>query len=164
MLLMMGRLYAGANAMPEGVPLAAISERYAFLLTVMGRAVVLFTIFFLWAYRTRLNDSDTHKRMMFLATWATIDAAIARIPGSFELGAALGLRDIGLTSRDDIPHFWMLVTLVPAMLYDLIRRKRIHSAWLTGIVIFLVFAIPAHFLEAAPQWWQDIIGNVTGRS
>lgn len=66
------------------------------------------------------------KRGAELATWCSLDAAIARIPGSHELGAALGLNDIGLSPATDIDHFWMLLTLLPVLLYDVIRRGRIH--------------------------------------
>lgn len=160
MMLVMASTVLGR---PE-VPLEAMSTRIAFVLTVQGRAIVLFAIFFMWAFRTRLTRPDTHKRMMLLATWVMIDAGIARIPGSNELGTALGLKAIGLTSRDDIFHVWMLVALVPALLYDLIRRGRIHYAWVAGIAMFLPFAVAAHFLESAPLWWQQFIGGITGRS
>lgn len=104
--------------LPADTPLAVISgsRGIGFVLTVQGRAIILFATFFVWAFRTRLSRPDTHKRMMFLATWALIDAGIGRIPGSNELGAALGLLDIGLTSMDDISHVWMLAALLPAFL------------------------------------------------
>lgn len=162
------------GAAPAGVPLEAISAGFAFVLTVQGRAIVLFAIFFTWAFRTRLTKPDTHKRMMVLATWSMIDAAIVRIPGSYDLGVALGLRSAGLTGFD-IPHVWMLVTLLPALLYDLVRHRRIHYAWVAGIAMFFPFAVAAHSLGAAipgssasmvaaPLWWQEIIAGITGRN
>jgi len=165
MLVMAGHVLARIDALPADTPLAVISgsRGIGFVLTVQGRAIILFAIFFVWAFRTRLSRPDTHKRMMFLATWALIDAGIARIPGSNELGAALGLRDLGLTSMDDISHVWMLVALLPALLYELIRFGPIHYAWLAGIAMFLPFAVTAHFLEAAPPWWQHLVAVMTGR-
>lgn len=164
MVVMAGSVWARrVGSASAEVSLASISRSAAFVLTAQGRAIVLFSIFFLWAFRTRRTNPDTHKRMMLLATWVTIDAAIDRIPGSGELGTALGLKAIGLTSRDDIPHFWMLVVLVPALLYDLLRRGRIHYAWLVGLAMFLPFAVLAHYLESGPTWWQQFIAGVTGR-
>lgn len=163
MVVMAGEVLSRANSLPAQTPLANISVRYAFVFTVQGRAIALFAIFFIWAYQTRFARPDTHKRMMLLATWAMIDAGIARIPGSNELGNALGLKAIGLTSRD-IPHVWMLVALVPALSYDLIRRERIHYAWVAGLAMFLPFAVASHYLESAPLWWQQFIGEITGRS
>jgi len=163
MVVMAGSTLTKIGAAPATVPLMDISRRIAFVLAVQGRAIVLFCIFFVWAFRTRRTGPDTHKRMMLLATWVMIDAAIARIPGSRELGNALGLTAIGLTSKDDIPHFWMLVVLVPALSYDLIRRGRIHYAWLVGLAMFLPFAVVAHYLESGPTWWQQFIAGVTGR-
>lgn len=164
MVVLAGRVLAQIGAAPAAAPLAEISGGVAFVLTVQGRSIVLFAIFYIWAFRSRLTEPDTHKRMMVLATWALIDAGIARIPGSGELGTAFGLKSIGLTSGDDIPHVWMLVTLLPALLYDLIRHRRIHYAWVAGLAMFLTFAVAAHYLEAAPLWWQQIIAGITGRS
>lgn len=163
MVVMAGSTLAQIGALPGDVPLSDISFAVAFVLTVQGRAIVLFFIFFVWAFRTRRTRPEIHKRMMLLATWVTIDAAIARIPGSGELGTALGLKAIGLTSRDDIPHFWMLFALVPALSYDVIRRGRIHYAWLVGLAMFLSFAAVAHYLESGPTWWQHFVAGATGR-
>jgi hypothetical protein len=163
MTVMAGSIWAQIKAAPVEVPLADIGEAFGFVLFVQGRSILLFAICFAWAYRTRLTDSGTHKRMMMLATWALIDPAIARIPGSNELGVALGLESIGLTSNDDIPHFWMLITLLPVVLYETVRDRRIHRAWLAGLAMFAVFAVVAHITEAAPPWWQDISARLIGR-
>lgn len=158
-----GRVPSRLDPALAEAPLAAMSSGLAFVLAVQGRAVVLFSIFFVWAYRARHARPDTHKRMMLLATWAMIDAGIARIPGSYELGAALGFKTIGLTARDDIPHFWMLAALAPALVYDLVRRGRIHYSFVSGIGMFLLFAVAAHVLELAPPWWQHIVSGISGR-
>lgn len=158
------RYFAQIWASPAEAPLAGVSGRFAFVLTVQARAIVMFAVCYIWAFRTRLTKPDTHKRMMVLATWAMVDAAIARIHGSGALGTALGLKAIGLTSGDDIFNFWMIVTLLPVLLYDLIRHRRLHYAWVAGLAMFLAFAVAAHYLEAAPMWWQQLVAGITGRS
>jgi hypothetical protein len=158
MVVMAGWVWAQVGAAPAEAPLAAISAGITFVLTVQGRAIVLFAAFYIWAFRTRVTNADTHKRMMVLATWSMLDAGIARIPGSNELGAALGL------TGNDIGHVWLLVTLLPALLYDLIRHRRIHYAWVAGLAMFLPFAVAAHYLQTAPLWWQQIVAGLTGRS
>lgn len=164
MAVMASGIWMQIRGAPAETPLAAIGEATAFVLLVQGRAIVLFATFFVWAYRSRLTAPDTHKRMMLLATWSLIDAAIARIPGALELGRAIGIEAIGLTSNDDIPHFWMLVVLLPALLYEIARYRRIHYAWYTGIAMFLAFAVAAHYLEAAPLWWQQVSGAMIART
>jgi hypothetical protein len=175
MVVLAGLGLARSWTAPAAVPLAAISAGFAFVLIVQGRCIVLFATFYIWAFRTRLTKPDTHKRMMVLATWSLIDAAIVRIPGSNDLAAALQLKAAGLTGYD-IVHIFMLVTLLPALMYDLIRHRRIHYAWVAGLVILLPFAVAAHYLEVAvpswgsnfmvtaPSWWQQIIAGITGRN
>lgn len=102
--------------------------------------------------------------MMFLLTQVTIVAAIARIRGARKLGTAFELEAIILTSRDDIPHVWMLVVPVPSLSYDLIRRGRIHYALLVGLSMFSPFAVVAHYLESGSMCSQQFIAGVTGRS
>ena len=115
------------------------------ILFVQIRSIVLFPIFFIWALRTRRTDPQTHKRMMLLATLMLLDAAIARITW---------------LPHNDFPksylaiHLYLLLLMVPALLYDLIRLRRIRRAWVWGLVLILPWVVATEFVWGS-DWWRD---------
>jgi hypothetical protein len=116
------------------------------LLLAQGRAIVYFTLFFLWAVLTRRKDPETHKRMMLLATLVLIPAAITRmtwLPTTFPQSFAA-------------PHLYMLLILTPALLHDTVRLGRPHTAYIAGFVAFLPCLIATHVLWNLPWWHQTV--------
>jgi hypothetical protein len=115
------------------------------ILFVQIRAILLFPTFFIWALRTRRTDPQTHKRMMLLATLSLLDAGIARM---------------SWLPYNEFPndylavHLYLLLLLVPALLYDLIRLRRIHRAWVWGLVLMLPWVVATEFV-----WWSDWWGK-----
>jgi len=85
------------------------------------------------------NQPQTHKRLMLLATIAILDAAIARLPGVFAFGplAFFAIQDL-----------FLLVALV----YDLVSRRRIHSAYVWG-GLFLVISQPLRLVVSQTPLW-----------
>jgi hypothetical protein len=73
-------------------------------------------------YRRR---TETHKRLMLLATISILDAAVARWP--FELVAASGWAFYVLTD----------LFVVAAVLHDLATRRRVHPVYLWGSLLIL---------------------------
>jgi hypothetical protein len=122
------------------------------ILLVQIRAIVLFPVFFVWALRTRRTDPQTHKRMMLLATLVLLDAAIARM---------------SWLPYNEFPrhylavHLYLLLLLVPALLYDLIRSRRIHRAWIWGLALLLPWIIATEFVWGSP-WWRDFGPKLVG--
>ena len=122
------------------------------ILLVQIRALVLFPVFFVWALRTRRIDPQTHKRMMLLATLVLLDAAIARM---------------SWLPYNEFPkhylavHLYLLLLLVPALLYDLIRSRRIHRAWVWGLALLLPWIIATEFVWGSP-WWRDFGPKLVG--
>jgi hypothetical protein len=116
------------------------------ILFVQIRSILLFPTFFVWALRTRRTDPQTHKRMMLLATLSLLDAGIARM---------------NWLPYNEFPndylavHLYLLLLLVPALLYDLIRLGRIHRAWLWGLGLMLPWVVAAEFV-----WWSDWWGKL----
>lgn len=93
----------------------------------------------LW-YRHR---SAVHKRLMLLSIIAMLSAATARLPfGIMAAGppAFFGLADL---------------FLVPCVVYDLISRRRVHSATLFGSVL-IVASQPLRLMVAKTPWWNDV--------
>jgi hypothetical protein len=122
------------------------------ILFVQIRAILLFPIFFIWALRTRRTDPQTHKRMMLLATLGLLDAAIARmtwLPYNVFPDDYLAV------------HLYLLLLLVPALLYDLIRLRRIHRAWLWGLGLMLPWVVATEFVWWS-QWWGKLGPKLIG--
>jgi hypothetical protein len=147
---------AGPEALGPPPPLELAAQRVAFSLFVQGRAAVLFTIFYAWAVLARRTAPETHKRMMLLATFAVIDAALGRMSW---LPGYSNAPDQSYT----IIHFYQLLLLAPAIVYDVMRFGRVHKAYLIGIGLFLPFVIATHVLWTLPAW-RSAVGAVLGLS
>jgi hypothetical protein len=83
--------------------------------------------------------TETHKRLMLLATIAILDAAIARLPGIVALGlpVAYGLQDL---------------FLVACALYDFATRRRVHPATIWGGLVILVSEPLRLAVSQTPLW------------
>jgi hypothetical protein len=148
---------AGLDSLGQPPPLEVAARSVAFSLFVQGRAALLFAIFYVWAVRTRRSDSETHKRMMLLATFAVIDAALGRMSW---------LHDYSGPASDvtyAIVNVYQLLLLAPAIVFDLVRFGRVHKAYWVGIGLFLPFMIAVHVLWTSPAW-QRAVGSVFGLS
>lgn len=133
------------------VGLGALASSILFL---QIRSIILFPLFFFWAMRVRRADVETHKRMLILATFVLLDAAVARhvwLPGN----------DLTV-SYDPAQAYWLLL-LVPALVYDTIRFGRPHRAYVIGLALILPCAIATHFAWNAP-WWHAIAAALMGVS
>jgi len=136
-------------------PPAVLGTAIAFQTFIMARAALLFGLFFFWAIAIRRSAPETHKRMMILATFVVIDAAIFRIswlPGTGAAGGAQGPVLIGY----DLTHIYQLTLLAPVMLYEIVRFKRVHWSYLLGIGLFLGSAVSAHFAWTSPAWQRAV--------
>jgi hypothetical protein len=122
------------------------------ILLVQIRAIVLFPTFLIWALRTRRTDPETHKRMMLLATLMLLDAAIARmswLPYNEFPKSYLAV------------HIYLLLLLVPALLYDVIRRGRIHRAWVWGLALALPCVVATELLWGS-HFWREFGPKLVG--
>jgi hypothetical protein len=132
-----------------GTPAGPVVNNILFL---QIRAIVLFPVFFVWALQTRRTDPQTHKRMMLLATLMLLDAAIAR----------MSWLPYNRFPKDyTAVHLYLLLLLVPALLYDLIRSRRIHRAWVWGLVLALPWIIANEFVWGS-QWWRNFGPKLVG--
>ena len=136
-------LAAGATMPPD-----AVARIFAFAVFVMGRAALLFPIFWLWAVAVRKSDPETHKRLMVLAVFVVIDAALGRM--GWLPGASANM----LTSAEGYTaiHGYQLLLLVPPVAYDLLRFRKVHMAYLVGGSLFLAFALTTYLVWNAPAW------------
>lgn len=162
MFLLMSALvirgFLGLLSAPAALPAQVLGNAVAFQTFIMARAALLFGLFYVWAVAVRKSDSETHKRMMILATFVVIDAAIARIP--WLPGAYLrdGGIDRGFFTGYDLTHLYQLLLLAPALIYDWVRFRSVHRAYLLGLGLFLTSAVAAHFAWNSTAWSRFVAG------
>jgi hypothetical protein len=85
------------------------------------------------------RQSETHKRLMLLATICMLDAAIARMPGFLDLGppAFFAVQDL-------------LVLAGPV--HDYISRRRIHPAYIWGGLLIILSQPIRLVVSMTPLW------------
>lgn len=148
MILQTRAAWLDLAALPPGVmPPEALAATKAFLANLLPeqiRAFVLFGVFAGWALAVRRTDLETHKRMMILATFMPLGAAIDRIasrwlPTNFPL-------------EYGIEHGYFLLWLAPLVIYDWVRRGRPHRAYVIGLAILAPLMLATHLLWNLPAW------------
>lgn len=105
-----------------------VSRGFTPKLTFAAGAVLMFAIYVVAGFLKR-REPAAHKRLMLLATIALLPPAIARI-------------DVPYMPHDSFgPNFVGLFFLVPAFVYDLTTRSKIHPALLWG-GLFMIVMLP----------------------
>ncbi len=112
------------------------------LLLVQIRSIVLFAVFYIWAVSTRRTAPEVHKRMMIMATLVLIDAAIGRMHW---------LPFTSTTTYTPV-HLYLLLLIVPALIYDLKRLHRVHEAYVIALGLFIPWMIATALMWNTP-WW-----------
>lgn len=118
------------------------------IMLIQMRAGFVFAVLVAIALSVRLSDSETHKRLLFLATAAPLPAATDRmtwLPSSMP----------GAAWTNDL---WPLVVLAPMILWDLYRLKRIHRAYWIWLGVSIVPAILMHALWGTDWWFKTSLG------
>jgi hypothetical protein len=108
--------------------------------------MVLFPLFVAAAVWHRRNG-ELHKRLMLLAYTSILAAAVARLPGVFPYGP---FAFFGLT----------LLVVVIGIVYDVITRGRVHSAYVWGGAL-LVISVPARLMISGTEPWLRFARFVT---
>jgi|TARA_R110000751_G_scaffold99962_1_gene193543 uncharacterized membrane protein YozB (DUF420 family) len=125
------------------------------LLLIHGVSYLFFPLFYVWAILSRRKDSETHKRMMILAT------AVLMIPG---LGRLIifskVLPDFGLNPID-ARHLYMLVLITPAIIHDVYTRRLPHRSYLIGLGLLALWIVSAHFIWGT-TWWIEFVKKLIG--
>jgi hypothetical protein len=120
----------------------------AFIFTPL-LSLVLFPLFVAAAIRFR-RDAATHKRLMWLATLLFMGAPLTRL-----------LLMAGVKLTPYLNHLAMyLLLLVPLVVYDLWRFRRLHPATLWGGAVLLI-RHPIHEIVAYTPAWQHLAASIT---
>ena len=115
------------------------------------RIGILFPLFLFIGLRARLRDAGLHKRMMILGTAVALAAGIDRIewlPSTFPASPL---------STD----LYTLLAVSPMFLWDVIRNRRVHEAYLIWIAVALPFTVVAYSLWDTP-WWHATAHHLMG--
>jgi hypothetical protein len=138
---------AGIWSMRRQVEAGFAQQAQAFLTTPLF-SMVAFAAFVAAAIRFR-RDSQTHKRLMLLATISILDAAVARLPFEF-----LRTSNWNYLPATD-------VFLLAAIVYDVASRRTVHQAYVWGgLVLVIEQALRIPVGETAA--WQAIARVIIG--
>jgi hypothetical protein len=121
------------------------------LLLFQLRAGMLFPLFILIGLLARRTDRGLHKRMMFLGTATPLMAAVTRITW---LPTTMPASSI---STD----LYMLAVVAPMFIWDVIRNRTIHKAYLIWFALNLPFAVVVELLWRS-EWWRSVAPRLMG--
>ena len=144
---------ASAVAPPERI--TQLKEYASSILLIHGASYLLFPAFYLWAFLVRRKDNETHKRLMILATLVLMIPGLGRL-----LSITHVLPDFGM-SLLDARHFYLLVLIAPALVYEVIKRRIPHRAYLVGVALLVGWMVTAHYLWTSP-WWTENAPKLLG--
>jgi len=127
---------------------ARLKQYASSILLIHGASYLLFPAFYFWAILVRQTNNEAHKRLMILAT------LVLMIPGLGRLLSVTGvLPDFGLNIID-ARHFYLLVLIAPALVYDIVKQRMPDRSYVVGVALLGAWMIIAHFLWAFP-WWVE---------
>ena len=106
------------------------------------RIGLLFALFLIIGARARTGNSGLHKRMMILATVMALPAGIDRIPW---LPHTMPQSPLSV-------DLYILAALSPMFLWDVIRNRRVHEAYVIWAAICLPFALFVNLVWDTPAW------------
>ena len=148
-------IWSQLASIPAGImpaeELSAIKGILTDILLVQIRIGILFPALIAWALFVRRKDPETHKRLMILATLLPMPAAIDRMSW---LPATIPDSPTSI-------HLYPLLLLVPALIYDVVRRGRVHRAYVIGIALNVPFVIATHLLWGS-SWWMAVAPTLVG--
>ena len=110
---------------------------------IQVRVGILFPLFLAIAVTARGRNPGLHKRMMILATAMPLPAGIDRIPWLPHTFPSSAL------SAD----LYTLLAVSPMFIWDVIRNRSVHPAYVIWLAINVPFAIVLHGLWDTP-WWH----------
>jgi hypothetical protein len=106
------------------------------------RIGILFPLFLAIGLRARGNNAGLHKRMMILATAMALPAGIDRIPW---LPSTMPGNPIAA-------DLYTLLAVSPMFVWDVVRNRAIHPAYLIWLGVFVPAAMVVQLLWDTPMW------------
>jgi len=121
------------------------------VLLLQLRGGFLFAILMWIALGARARDAGLHKRMILLAVTSVLGAAVNRLdwlPTSFP--------------RDSFTlDFFTLLPLAPLFVWDLVRNRSLHRAYLTWAAFYVPVTVAVYACWDTP-WWHATARQIMG--
>ena len=132
-------LVLAARRVELGRPLDAAAS-FAFVTT---SDMLMFAGFLIaaWVWRKR---PEAHKRLMILATWSLAVVGYGRL-----LGRVLERPDNFVVAA-----LFIVAPLILVVAWDAIRIRRVHPAWIIGVILYFLRAVRAPFANS--ELWLPI--------
>ena len=111
------------------------------------RVGILFPLFLAIGLRARELDAGLHKRMMLLASAIPLGAGIDRITW------------LPTTATSLSTDFYILAAVSPLFIWDVIRNRRVHRAYLLWFAAYLPASVLVWTLWDT-RWWHSIARNL----
>jgi hypothetical protein len=147
-LILAPTVYHGVwNGAHHGPPemqaaLMPVIPRLENILLLQLQAGIMFAVFVTMALLARTRNSGFHKRMIFLATAVPLAASIDRmgwLPSTFPASPM---------ATDG----YILLAVAPLFLWDLIRNRRVHEAYIVWFAIYAPVSVLVSRLWDTPGW------------
>lgn len=139
-------LWDAAQAAPLGERqemLGELAVRENILLLQL-RIGILFPLFLAIGLKARGRNAGMHKRMMFLATAMALPAGIDRIPWLVH----------SMPSSPLSPDVYTLLAVAPMFVWDVLRNRAVHPAYVIWLAVNIPFALAVHGLWDTAMWHQ----------
>jgi hypothetical protein len=147
----------GVAAIPPGAlppeELATTKYFVTNLTLAQIQSIVLFPLFIGWALAVRRTDPAMHKRLMMFGTAIPLLAGIDRITARYGWTT--------VPESGDSIYLNLLVIMMPALVFDLVRTGRLHRAYVYAIASIVLCFIMTHFLWGAPAW-HGVVARMLG--
>ena len=114
------------------------------ILLLQLRIGILFPLFLAVGLMARGRNAGLHKRMMFLGTAMALPAGIDRIPWLLH----------SMPGSPLSPDLYTLMAIAPMFLWDVLRNRSVHPAYVIWLAVNIPFAVAVHGLWDTPGWHQ----------
>jgi hypothetical protein len=121
------------------------------ILLLQVQAGVLFALFIGLGLAARRTDPGFHKRMMLIAPTMALGAAFARMTW---LPTTMPHSPLAI-------HLYQLLALAPLFVWDVLRNRRIHRAYLILGATYVPLSLLVEYLWGTP-WWHDMAHRIMG--
>jgi hypothetical protein len=147
------QVWGGATFGPPAVraALAPVLPMVENILLLQMAAGFMFALFITVALVARARDAGLHKRMVILATAAPLGAAIDRMSW---LPSTMPANPVAT-------NLYVLLAIAPMFVWDVIRNKRVHPAYLLWFPVFLAVSAAVDLLWDKP-WWHAAAKAIMG--
>ena len=121
------------------------------ILLLQMRIGILFPLFMAIGLKARIPNAGLHKRMIFLATAIPLPAAIDR----------MSWLPTTLPASPLATDLYILAAISPLFVWDVVRNRRVHEAYLVWLAVNVPFALLVYRLWDTP-WWHATARQIMG--